>query len=143
MEILLFTGCLSWRTLPASTDASSVRHDGNPVRELFATNNLYTSARSVEEGSVFECFAKAIVYATQPIHLTDELIAELSRIEGLSDRPYAPQLIELGHPIASVRGGLKCGLANQIEEENRVQLLEDLRERAERVMRMLGDRGFC
>ena len=106
---------------------------GNPVRELFAINNLCTLAQLDEHQSTFDCFAKAIVYATQPIRLTDELIAKLNLIEGLADRPHSPQLIERGHPIATVRAGLKLEHARQIEVKNRARLLDELRRRAEGV----------
>ena len=111
----------------------------NPVRGLFAINNLSVSNRTVDQGGVFECYAKAIVYATQPIIVTGELIAELNRIEGVADRPFAPQLIECGHPVATVRAGLKCGDANLIFEESRTLLLDELWRRAERVKSIIGD----
>jgi len=109
----------------------------NPVRELFSINDHNTSIRIEDRLSEFECFAKGIIYATKSSNLTDDLIAKLDQIEGLADRPHGPQLIERGHPIATVRAGLKCDQASQVEAENRVRLLEELRKRAERVRGLL------
>jgi len=105
----------------------------NPVRELLNINYLNNSIRIEDQIGKFACFAKAIVYATTSINLTDDLIAKLEQIESLADRPHAPQLIERGHPIATVRAGLKCDQASQVEAENRTRLLEELRERASRL----------
>jgi predicted ATP-grasp superfamily ATP-dependent carboligase len=109
----------------------------NPVRELLVSYNFNNVTGSADLDSGFDCFAKAIVYATQQVNLSSELILELNRMEGLADRPHAPQWIEAGHPIATVRAGLKCGDASQAEAENRVRLLDELRERADRVKNLI------
>lgn len=121
MEILLFTSGV------------------NPVRELLMSNKLETSNPTVGRGGKLDCFAKAVLYATQPTNLTGELIAEINQIEGLADRPHAPQWIECGHPIATLRAGLKCDQVTWNEVENRTRLLEKLREQAERVRNLLGE----
>ncbi len=121
MEILLFAGSV------------------DPVRELVLNNRFATSTRFDGREHTFDCFAKAIVYATQTINLTDALIAELGQIEGLADRPYSPQLIERGHPIATVRAGLKGEHASLFEVQHRAQLLDELRQRAEEVKSCLND----
>ena len=115
MEILLFS--------------SSV----DPVREILQSNNFSVSTQTAVQSGTFECFAKAVVYATQSIHLTAELITKLNSMEGLADRPHAPQLIERGHPIVTMRAGLQCDQSSPIEGVNRVRLLNKLRQQADEL----------
>ena len=109
----------------------------NPVREILQSNNLSAWAPTRVQGGEFACFAKAVVYATHPINLTDKLIGKLEYVEELADRPHAPQLIECGHPIATVRAGMQCDHVSQMEDLNRVRLLDKLRQRADSVAELL------
>lgn len=110
----------------------------NPVQELLSSNGFATLNRTVDRRGETVCCAKAVVYATNPTAITDEMIAEINQLDGIADRPHAPQLIECGHPIVTVRAGLKHHHAAWNEGENRSRLLDDLREKAEQVNRILG-----
>ncbi len=105
----------------------------NPVRELLSMIGFDVSSYPCIQGSANKYSGKAIVYATQTVNLTDDLIVGLNQIEGLADRPYGPQRIECGHPIATVRAGLTSDEASEHYKDNRAKLLEKLKRSAEQV----------
>lgn len=115
MEILLF--------------ASEV----NPVREHLGTQGYQWVTPQSTESREFILFAKAIVYATHAVDISENVIARINQIEGIADRPRSPQRIESGHPVVTVRAGLKGEDASDSSEDNRAVLLDVLRKLSERV----------
>jgi len=113
----------------------------NPVRELlrhfqFELPNSVSTAflkPPVDAADAKASFAKAVLYAVQPIELNNDSIAKLQSIDRIADLPYAPQLIEAGHPIVTVRASLGSDSIAQNEAATKLQLLEALRAQADLV----------
>jgi predicted ATP-grasp superfamily ATP-dependent carboligase len=115
MEVLLFSGKV------------------NPVLEVIKLHNNFGTMPLRRVIPEFECFAKAVVYATKGITVTDHMLAELNQLAGVADRPHTPQTIQGGHPIVTVRAGSNRDHRSLNCEVDQACLLEVLRQGAERV----------
>lgn len=126
---------------------------GEQARELIDGVFLSTSCGEQNvaiarksSGNSGRTFAKAIVYARQELHLSEQLVHQLqcqsqgdtSSVTWLADIPYAAQTIELGHPIATVRTSVDEPLNVRCEADPYSQLLLKLRSCADRLYTLTG-----